>query len=482
MSASLFDSNPADGPPILSVSEFTGAVRRSLEGAFPMVYIQGELSNFSRPASGHWYFTLKDSKAQVRCAMFAGRNRLLRFKPQDGMEVLVRGKVSLYEARGDFQIIAEHMAPAGEGALQAAFEALKAKLSAEGLYATESKRALPTFPRHIAIISSASGAALRDILSVLRRRCPALMVTLLPVAVQGDDAGPQIQDAFARIGRWVAAPERFPRPVPDLVLLSRGGGSLEDLWAFNLESVARAIAACPVPVVAGVGHETDVTIADFVADLRAPTPSAAAELVAPDMQAASDRVQRLTTSLKAQWQLQLRHHRQHLAALAARLIHPGRALQQQMQRIDDLERQLRLGMHHKLERLTHRLTLSRTVLQQQHPIHRIQELRRALVQQRRQLEQSMAVGLRQRGQQLGALARALNGVSPLATLDRGYALAMTPPAAGQRFGQPLSGVAAVTPGDRISVQLRDGRIDAEVLAATPDAAGDQARSPDSNDD
>jgi exodeoxyribonuclease VII large subunit len=469
MNASLFDDNAAgDGPPVLSVSEFTGAVRRSLEGAFPIVYIQGELSNFSRPASGHWYFSLKDSKAQVRCAMFAGRNRLLRFKPQDGMEVLVRGKVSLYEARGDFQIIAEHMAPAGEGALQAAFEALKAKLAAEGLFASERKRPLPAFPRHIAIISSATGAALRDILSVLRRRCPALMVTLLPVPVQGDEAGPQIEAAFARIGRWVATPEEFPRPPPDLVLLARGGGSLEDLWAFNLELVARAIAACPVPVVAGVGHETDVTIADFVADLRAPTPSAAAELVAPDLQAASNQVRRLADSLQAHWQLQLRHRRQQLAALTARLIHPGRALQQQMQRVDDLERQLQLGLQRRLERLTHRLTLARAGLTQHHPQHRIAQLKRDLARNQNQLVQAMQLGLRQCQQQLGAVARALNGVSPLATLDRGYALAMTPPLPGERFGQPLSGVTAVAPGDAISVQLRDGRVDAEVRAVLPD--------------
>ena len=263
---------------VFTVSELAGSVRFTLEERFPMVWVEGELSNLRAPGSGHWYFTLKDDRAQLRCAMFANRNRFVRFKPRDGMKVILRGRVSLYEARGDFQLLADHLESSGEGALRAAFDALKLTLSDEGLFAETRKRALPEFPTHLAVISSRSGAALRDVLSVLRRRCPTLRVTLLPVSVQGKDAEPQILEALERVSDW---PTEFGAE-PDVVLLTRGGGSLEDLWAFNLESVARAVAASPIPIVSAIGHETDITICDFVADVRAPTPSAGAELIAPE--------------------------------------------------------------------------------------------------------------------------------------------------------------------------------------------------------
>ncbi|MGB7397419.1 MAG: exodeoxyribonuclease VII large subunit, partial [Candidatus Macondimonas sp.] len=262
---------PADS--VYSVSRLNREARILLEGGLPLLWVMGEISNFSQPSSGHWYFTLKDAQAQVRCAMFRNRNQGLGLRPQNGMQVQVRVRVSLYEPRGEFQLIAEQMQPAGEGALRLAFEALKARLAAEGLFDASLKRPLPAYPHTIGVITSPTGAALRDILHVLNRRYPLARVVFYPVPVQGVDAAPQIVQALRLAGE---------RAECDVLILARGGGSLEDLWAFNEEIVARAVRACPLPVVSGVGHEIDFTIADFVADLRAPTPSAAAESVVPD--------------------------------------------------------------------------------------------------------------------------------------------------------------------------------------------------------
>ncbi len=250
-------------------SRLNHEVQVALESQFGLIQIEGEISNFSRPASGHWYFTLKDAKAQVRCAMFRGRNGRVRCEVRNGLQVQLRARVSLYPDRGEFQLIAESLEPAGEGALRLAYEALRKQLEGEGLFAVERKRPLPALPRHIALITSATGAAIQDLFTVLGRRWPAAQLTLLPTAVQGERAPGEIIAAFERLRRWC---EEDPKGAPDLVITGRGGGSLEDLWAFNDEHVARAIVACPRPVVAAVGHESDVSIADFVADLRAPTP------------------------------------------------------------------------------------------------------------------------------------------------------------------------------------------------------------------
>ena len=268
-------SIPQSNREILSVGDLNRAARQLLEGQFAMVFVEGEISNFARPSSGHWYFTLKDSSAQLRCAMFRNRNQSIRFAPANGQQVIVRGKISLYEGRGEYQMIAEFLEEAGDGALRRAFDKLKSQLEAEGLFAEYTKKVIPAMPRHIAIITSPTGAAIRDVLQVLKRRFPAINVSVLPVAVQGDEAPAQIVRALSQANQYVEDPF-------DLILLTRGGGSLEDLWAFNTEPVARAIFASQLPVVCAVGHETDVSIADFVADLRAPTPSAAAELISPD--------------------------------------------------------------------------------------------------------------------------------------------------------------------------------------------------------
>jgi len=258
---------------VYTVSRLNQTARQLLEQGLPRIWLEGELSNLSRPSSGHLYFTLKDSRAQIRGAMFRNRNQLLRFRPQEGMQMLVRCRISLYEPRGDYQLIAESMEEAGDGALQRAFEELKRKLDLEGLLRAEHKQPLPLLPRRIGVVTSPSGAAIRDVLSVLKRRFPAIPVMVYPVPVQGKEAGREIAAMLHRAGE---------RRECDVLILTRGGGSLEDLWAFNEEVVARAIHDCPVPVISAVGHEVDFTIADFVADQRAPTPSAAAELASPD--------------------------------------------------------------------------------------------------------------------------------------------------------------------------------------------------------
>ncbi len=439
---------------ILTVSELAGAARFLLEERFALVWVAGEISNMRIPGSGHWYFTLKDDKAQIRCAMFASRNRQVRFKVTDGAQVVLRGRVSLYEPRGDFQIIGEHMEQAGAGALQAAFDALKAKLAAEGLFAPEIKRPLPAYPRHVAVVTSRTGAALRDILAVFRRRSPLLRVTVLPVAVQGADAEAEIVRAFARLDAWPTA--QLPRP--DVVILARGGGSLEDLWAFNLEGVARAIRDCPLPVVAAVGHETDVTIADFVADLRAPTPSAGAELVAPHVDALLSDMARSQRALVSHLRATLEHHRMHVAHLERRLVHPGRMLQQHMQRLDDGERRLHAAHVRMSNDRRRQLTELAARLRRIDPRQRISTLTRQLTSLQGRLTRGVHASLESAKRTVAQTTRALNAVSPLDTLDRGYAILMVPPLGGERWGSPVTRTAATRAGEKIVAQLADGRL------------------------
>jgi exodeoxyribonuclease VII large subunit len=454
---------------IFSVSELAGAVRHLLEERFPLVWVQGEISNLRIPGSGHWYFTLKDDDAQIRCAMFAGRNRFTRFRPKDGDQVILRGRVSLYEPRGDFQLIAEHLEPAGEGALRAKFEALKQKLAAEGLFDESAKRRLPPYPRHVAVISSRTGAALRDVLSVFRRRCPTIRVTLLPVAVQGRDAEPQIVAAFARIAEWNAAPREALGEPPDVVLLTRGGGSLEDLWAFNLEGVARAVRACPVPVVSAVGHEIDVTIADFAADVRAPTPSAGAELIAPDMAHLLDRHQRAYRALRAHVLQALAARRQTVAHLARRLVDPRRALQRRMQTIDEVERRLVQAWQRLSTQLRGRVALADARLHRFDPARALADARARVTVVDARLARAMTLGLERRNVVVGAASRALNAVSPLATLGRGYAIVTTPAPEGRRWGAPITTVGATQPGAPVVAHLADGRLACTVERIERDA-------------
>jgi exodeoxyribonuclease VII large subunit len=439
---------------IYSVSELAGAARATLEERFALVWVEGEISNLRMPGSGHWYFTLKDANAQLRCAMFANRNRALRFKPRDGMQVVLRGRVSLYEPRGDFQLLADHLEPSGEGALRVAFETLKRELAAEGLFALERKRALPQYPKHLAVISSRHGAALRDVIAVLRRRWPLLQVTLLDVAVQGKEAEPQLLAAFERIARW---PVDQPCP-PEVVLLTRGGGSLEDLWSFNLQSVARAIASCPLPVVCAVGHETDVTICDFVADVRAPTPSAGAELIAPDLLDWRRRTAALTRALGAHWRQSMRERQQALTLVRQRLTHPGHVLQRRMQQMDEFERRLNNLVGQQLARARHALAIRHAQLRACHPGRTIRAIADRVAARDQALKRAALHRLERARQAVAALGRALQAVSPLDTLDRGYAIVTTPTPALARWGVPITSIAQTHAGAEIDAHLADGRL------------------------
>lgn len=432
--------------PVLTVSALARAARLLIEDHFHLVWVEGEISNFRRPGSGHWYFTLKDDEAQLRCAMFAGRNRSVGFPVRDGTKVVVRGRLSLYEPRGDFQLIAEHMAPAGEGALRAAFEALKARLDAEGLFATERKRPLPAMPRRLAVISSPTGAALRDVLHVIARRYPALEVVLLPVAVQGEKSEASVLEALARVGSVA----------PDLVLITRGGGSLEDLWTFNLESVARAVAACPVPTVSAVGHQTDVTITDFVADLRAPTPSAGAELITPDRVELEAKLQQLQHRLGRALTAELGAQRRHLQHLRARLTDPRSRLQQRMQRADELEERLRRALGGYLAARGAQVAAGHRALQLLRPSRRIAAHAAHLGDTFAALRAAAVRAVAQRQANLAAAARTLQAVSPLATVARGYAVLTTESVAGAR--QPVTSIAQTRVGDQLTAHLDDGAL------------------------
>ncbi|HET9835479.1 MAG TPA: exodeoxyribonuclease VII large subunit [Rhodanobacteraceae bacterium] len=430
---------------VLTPSSLNRLARDLIEDALPLVWIEGELSNVSRPASGHLYFTLKDSAAQVRCAMFKPRSTWLRFRPADGAHVLARARVSLYEARGEFQLIVEHMEEAGEGALRRAFELLKAKLQAEGLFDAQRKRPLPRYPRRIGVITSATGAAIRDVLSVARRRCPLTEIEILPVQVQGREAPPAI------VGMLNAASKsrRY-----DVVLLTRGGGSLEDLIAFNDEGVARAVAASAVPVVCAVGHEVDFSIADFVADLRAPTPSAAAELLLPDSDALSRGLAQHRARITHAWSRRRLALIQRLDHLQARLL--GRAPQQRLaagrERLLTLSARMRRCSSARLESANTRLRHAATRLQLAHPSRRLPVFARDAQRLRGRLLASWAQAAQRDARRVASLARALQAVSPLNVLQRGYAILF------DANGTVLRSVQGAAPGMPLTARLQDGEL------------------------
>ena len=389
----LTDSDLAPQREIYTPSALTRLVRDLLEDAFPLIWVEGELSNFSRPSSGHFYFSLKDAQSQIRCAMFKPKSTYLRFKPSDGLRVIARVRVSLYEARGEFQLIVEHLEEAGEGALLREFERLKAKLSAEGLFDASHKRALPSLPRRIGVITSPTGAAIRDVVSVLSRRFPMVDVEIFPVPVQGKEAPAAIVKAI----NAASAAKRH-----DVLLLTRGGGSLEDLWAFNDETIVRAMRASSIPIVSAVGHEIDFTLADFAADVRAPTPSAAAEILVPDAASISRLLDRDLARI----------------AQCAR-----RRSEKAAQRVDHALARLRA--QHPQSRLRNgreRLAQLRARLFTGHPAAVVQKRREQLLALDRYARAVIAMRLESRALRIGQLARALNAVSPLATLQRGYAI------------------------------------------------------------
>ena len=395
---------------VLTPAQLNTLARELLEGAFAQVWVEGEISNFARPASGHLYFTLKDENAQIRCAMFRMKASSLRFQPRNGLQVLVRGKITLYEARGEFQLVLEHMEEAGEGALRRAFEELKAKLAAEGLFESARKRPLPRFARRLGLITSARGAAVRDVLNVLSRRWPLLAVEVLPVAVQGAGAAAEIRTMLERAD----ASGRY-----DVLLLTRGGGSLEDLWSFNDEALARAIVASKVPVVSAVGHEIDFSLSDFAADLRAATPSAAAELLVPER-----------NELRA-----------HLRQLRARLD---------------------ATMQRRLTTLAQRGDLAGLRLQSLRPQLRVERGRNRLSLLGQRLDTAIRRRLEQRALRLEGLVRTLASVSPLATLARGYAVLRDVDS-----GVLLRRAAEAHTGQAVEAQLGEGRLRLRVEGESP---------------
>lgn len=417
-----------DLTPVLSVSDLNRAARRLLEGEFPVVYVEGEISNFASPSSGHWYFTLKDDRSQLRCAMFRFANQRLRFVPRNGIQIIARGKISLYEGRGEFQLIAEHMEEAGDGALRRAYEKLKNDLRAEGLFDESIKKPLPQMPQHVGIITSPSGAAIHDVLAVMQRRFPAIRLSIIPVQVQGDVSAAQIADALQFANRYQDDPF-------DILLLTRGGGSLEDLWSFNTEVVARAVHASKIPVVCAVGHESDVSIADFVADLRAPTPSAAAELITPDVNEWMARLNRLGRANSEQMRLILARHQDNLVHMAKRLRHPGQRLQDLHQRLDHLEIRLKNNFRYQLGTLNLDDISARMTAAMERTLERFQGKFQVLLQQ-------------------------LNTLSPLSTLERGYAIVST------AEGHVITQANSVSAGDLVTARLAEGRITAEVKSVS----------------
>jgi exodeoxyribonuclease VII large subunit len=389
---------------IYTVARLNGEARRLLEEGLSALWVEGEISNFAAPASGHWYFTLKDRDAQIRCAMFRSANSRVGFRPKDGQQLVLRGRVSLYEPRGDYQLIAELMEDAGEGALRREFERLKAKLATEGLFDAALKRPLPSMPKRIAVVTSPTGAAIQDILHILARRFPPAAVLVIPTPVQGAAATDSIVAALDTASR---------RGDCEVIILARGGGSIEDLWCFNDERVARAIRRSAVPVVSGVGHEIDFTIADFAADVRAPTPSGAAELVVPDRRTLLAQLGGVDARLRQLAAQRLARAAERFESLMQRLqrAHPGSRLQQQVQRLDELDMRMRRAWDKNLTRAEQRLRLA---------------------------------------------LRGLDAMSPLATLDRGYAIVTGPD------GRALLDAAEVKPGDTIEARLKRGSVQAQV--------------------
>lgn len=461
---------------ILTPSQLNTLARDLLEGSFSSVVVEGEIGNLARPSSGHLYFTLKDARAQVRCALFKPKSQWLNFIPREGLKVLARGRLTLYEARGDYQLVLDGMEDAGEGALRRALEELKARLQAEGLFDAARKRALPAFPRRIAVLTSPSGAVIRDIASVLRRRFPLLDVELLPVPVQGEGAAARIRGMLQRAD----ASGRF-----DVIVLARGGGSLEDLWAFNDELLARAIADCTTPVVSAIGHETDFSLSDFAADLRAPTPSAAAELLVPDAAGLSVRLAVLQRQLRAQQANALRQGMQRAdrALLRLQAQRPQARLEAFARRATQARQRLHNAMQRRLERQRAVLRHADAALRAQHPQRRLERLRqrlaelrprpRALLSRQLQALQLQLQSLQHRPRallvqrlqhdavHLRGLARSLHAISPLATVARGYSILQ------REDGQVVRSIDEVAAGDRLRARVHDGELAVRVETAIP---------------
>ena len=445
----LFTSAPdevprSDEPGVLSIEELNLSIKQLLEGQFNIVWARGEISNFKAHSSGHLYFSLKDSKSQISAVMFRGFGSRLKFKPADGTEVIVRGRVSVYEPRGNYQILCEMMEPVGAGALQKAFEQLKEKLKNEGLFDSTRKLPIPTMPKHVAVVTSPTGAAIRDIINILSRRAPWIEVTVVPTVVQGDSASDKICEALSKA---------LKLPDVDVIILGRGGGSIEDMWCFNNEKLARVIAASSVPIISAVGHEIDFTIADFVADLRAPTPSAAAELVAKSSNELTNRLQQLKKLLGLSLQKNFKLWEQRLLILTKSLVDPQKKLQDLNLRNDDLVTRLQMAMDRQLSEQRYKVQISRERMGS--PIALVQERIKSVINLRQRLGKSFVHSLEIKKAELFRWQSVLDSLSPLKVVDRGYSIVKV-------NKKVIKASKQLKVGDLVEVTLAQGTIEARV--------------------
>lgn len=444
VSAKMTEVIESSEPHVLTIEELNLSIKQTLEGQFGLIWVRGEISNFKAHTSGHFYFSLKDSKSQISAVMFRGHNSRLRFKPTDGMEVIVRGRISVYEPRGNYQILCEMMEPVGAGALQKAFEQLKLKLKNEGLFEATRKRPIPHMPRHVAIVTSPTGAAIRDILNILSRRAPWLPVTVVPTVVQGESAAPQICEAMLKAQKL---------PDVDVIIVGRGGGSIEDMWCFNDEKLARLIAASPIPTISAVGHEIDFTIADFVADLRAPTPSAAAELVAKSSQELTTKLQQAERLLKLNMQKHLKALEQKWQLLTKGLVDPQKKLQDLILRNDDLVERLQMATDRMLSERRYKLKILDERMGS--PQELIQRKVKELEYLTQRMKKGMVVSVERKKALWNRWCSVLDSLSPLKVVERGYSIV-------KKDNEVIKNSDQVKTGDLLQVTLAHGRVDARV--------------------
>ena len=433
---------------IISVSEINKRAKSILEENFPFVWIQGEVSNFFSAASGHWYFSLKDESSEIRCAMFTNKNHHITFEPKDGDHLVLNGTLSIFEGRGQYQIIVEHIELAGEGALLKAFEELKKKLQLEGLFDDSIKRQLPAYPKNIAVVTSPDGAVIQDIINVLDRRSPFLDLTVVPTLVQGEKAAPLICDALNKVGKLKKV---------DVVILARGGGSIEDLWAFNNEEVAHAIVNCPTPIISAVGHETDFTISDFVSDLRAPTPSIAAEIISQPYSELIETLEGYQNYISRSVISQIDVQRTQITNLIKRIRHPGDKLREISQKLDYLETALIQNINQEISFKKNGLNLKDLSLQQNSPQNKVKEAKVYLQNASKDLLKALQLEIERKSTVLAEIVATLQAVSPLSVLSRGYSIISTEP-----DGKILSSSNQVEIGQTISAILSKGSIKAEI--------------------
>ena len=433
---------------IISVSEINKRAKSILEENFPFVWIQGEVSNFFSAASGHWYFSLKDESSEIRCAMFTNKNHRITFEPKDGDHLVLNGTLSIFEGRGQYQIIVEHIELAGEGALLKAFEELKKKLQLEGLFDDSIKRQLPAYPKNIAVVTSPDGAVIQDIINVLDRRSPFLDLTVVPTLVQGEKAAPLICDALNKVGKLKKV---------DVVILARGGGSIEDLWAFNNEEVAHAIVNCPTPIISAVGHETDFTISDFVSDLRAPTPSIAAEIISQPYSELIETLEGYQNYISRSVISQIDVQRTQITNLIKRIRHPGDKLREISQKLDYLETALIQNINQEISFKKNGLNLKDLSLQQNSPQNKVKEAKVYLQNASKDLLKALQLEIERKSTVLAEIVATLQAVSPLSVLSRGYSIISTEP-----DGKILSSSNQVEIGQTISAILSKGSIKAEI--------------------